>query len=110
MARSLTGSGVSVIAASPTAMTGEDAGPTRPATSSPTPSATAAASSPARAASAPALRAAVGRGDGVRGVQRRRHARYSVAGPIGMHAAIIVRGAPRPSTAAGTGGSARLGP
>src|SRR5687767_14079491 len=52
IANSLTGSGVRVMTASPTAMTGEEAGPTRAAVSSANPSATAAASRPARAPSA----------------------------------------------------------
>src|SRR5688500_16103655 len=51
IANSLTGSGVRVMTASPTAMTGEEAGPTRAAVSSANPRATAAASRPARAPS-----------------------------------------------------------
>src|SRR4051794_5142195 len=50
MAKALTDSGVRVMTASPTAITGEDAAPTTPATSSATPRATAAASRPASAA------------------------------------------------------------
>jgi hypothetical protein len=50
IAKFLTGSGVRVMTASPTAITGEDAGPTTAAASSATPRATAAATSPARAA------------------------------------------------------------
>ena len=108
MAKALTGSGVSAMTASPTAMTGEDAGRRgrRPARRRRARRPRPAARPGRRGRGAPGP---AGRGDGVRGAQRSSSRPLFAAGPIGIHPPMILgRGRGPGRGLRGWGGADRL--